>query len=339
MARFNIIQSDPVVYKDQILEFWKEYLPGTPPGRFEWMQTNPAGPAIWFFAFDNDTNELAGTISIMPREMVLEGRIVKAGIVGDFMVSNNYRVFGPALSMQKIVLESMSSYGFDYVYTVPNQASLKMNLHAGYINAVKLVHLIKPVCSAQYLQKYLNDKPSTYIGWVLDIVLKLFSKETYILSSDNCDEIMTVNNSFDVLWNEVQKLEGSLIGNRSVKYIDWRYLKNPVTGFRIIALKRKSDTVLLGYIIFSVINGKVEIYDVLSLKKRYKSKLLKKLIHVARKEKCKAIYMRLAENSLDISDLRRFMFFNANNEISVLVFGEDVSIFSQWCFSEGDRNS
>lgn len=339
MARFNITQSDPVEYKEQILEFWDENLPGTPHGRFEWMQDNPAGPAIWFFAFEENKNELVGTISIMPREMVLNGKIIKVGIVGDFMVSNHYRVFGPALSLQKIVLESMSKYGLDYVYTVPNQASLKMNQRAGYVNSVKLVHLVKPVHSSHYLQKYLNEKMSAYIGYILDFVLKIFSKESWLFSTDHFDEIKIVNGSFDTLWDETQKLETGLIGNHSAEFIDWRYLKNPKLGFRIIALRNKAEGVLLGYVVFSIIDGRVDIYDLISLKKSYKNKLLRKVIHVARRQKCQAIYIRLVEDSLDICNVRKFMFFNARNDISVFVFGEEISIFSQWAFSEGDRNS
>ncbi len=339
MARFNIIQADPVEYKEKILEFWKEYLPGTPPGRFEWMQENPAGPAIWFFAFEENTKRLIGTVSIMPREMVLNGKLVKAGIVGDFMVDNNYRVFGPALSLQKKVIESISTYGFDFIYTVPNQASLKMNERAGYVNAVNLVHFIKPVCSVRYLQKYLNGKLPTYLGYVLDFALKLFSKETYILPAGDFEEITTIDGTFDTIWDELQKFETGLIGSHSAKFINWRYLKNPVSGFRIIALRSKSEGKLLGYIIFSMIDGKIEIYDILSLKKSYKNKLLRKIIHVARREKCRAIYISLVKNSLDIKNIRSFMFFNAKNNISVLAFGEDVSIFSQWSFSESDRNS
>lgn len=339
MARFNIIQSDPVQYKDLILEFWKDNLPGTPPGRFDWMQENPAGPAIWFFAFEETNNELVGTISIMPREMVLNGKLIKAGIVGDFMVSNDYRVFGPALSLQKVVLESMSIYGFDYVYTIPNQASFKMNQRAGYVDAVKLVHFIKPLRSAQYLQKYLNGKLPVYLGYVLDFVLKIFSRESYFLSGRHFDEIKIMNDSFDVIWEEVRKVETGLYGNHSAKYINWRYLRNPLSAFKIIALRSKSGDALLGYIIFSIVNEKIEIYDILSLKNSYKNKLLKKVIHIARREKCQSIYIRLVENSLDLNWVRRFMFFNAKNDISVLVYGEDVSIFNQWAFSEGDRNS
>ena len=338
MARFKIIQVDPAEYKAQILEFWKEYLPGTPPGRFEWMQANPAGPAIWFFAFEGNKKELIGTVSIMPREMVLNKTLIKAGIVGDFMVSKNYRVFGPALMLQKTVLESMPIYGFDYFYTLPNQASVKINKRAGFVDAIKLVHYVKPVHSAQYIQKYLGAKLSSVIGYILDFVLKLFSKETWLYSTGNFDETASVNSSFDDIWDEVQKIGAGITGDHSAKYIDWRYFKNPVSAFRLVTLRSKSESKLLGYIIFSMIDGKIEIYDIISLNSSCKDKLLRKVIHVARREKCKAIYIRLVENSLDVRRLQKFMFFNAKDDVSLLAFGEDVATFNRWAFSDGDRN-
>ncbi|MCW8909309.1 MAG: GNAT family N-acetyltransferase [Gammaproteobacteria bacterium] len=338
MARFKIIQSAPAIYKEQIIDFWNENLPGTPVERFEWMLENPAGSAIWFFAFEEEKNELVGTISIMTRQMFLNKKPLKAGIVGDYMVSKAYRVFGPALSMQKKVLESMSLYGFDYVYTIPNDASLKMNERAGYINAVKLLHFVKPINSSRYFYKYFNSKLSAYIGYVFDFVLRIFSKESYLFSNNQCDEVESANDSFDVLWAEVKNLEKGLIGDHSSDYINWRYFKNPISSFRLLTLRSRSEEKLLGYLVFSIVDDKVDIYDILTLKKSYKDKLLKKVIQLARCEKCQSIYIRLPEVSKDITNLRKFMFFNADNDMAVLVSGKEVSIFNQWLFTEGDRN-
>jgi len=47
MAAFQVVHTkDPSRYREQILRLWDAYLPGTPPGRFDWMiEGNPAGPA------------------------------------------------------------------------------------------------------------------------------------------------------------------------------------------------------------------------------------------------------------------------------------------------------
>ena len=65
MPRFNIKQVDQIDYEKELVEFWSSYLPGTPSDRFKWMNSNPEGPPIWFMAFEEKTNQLAGTISVM----------------------------------------------------------------------------------------------------------------------------------------------------------------------------------------------------------------------------------------------------------------------------------
>ena len=63
MGKFTILKTeDASPYRDQILEFWDEYLAETPPGRFEWMcEGNPAGPATWFIAFEEGMERFSGT--------------------------------------------------------------------------------------------------------------------------------------------------------------------------------------------------------------------------------------------------------------------------------------
>lgn len=338
MTRFSIIQTDPVDQKENILEFWKEYLPGTPEGRFEWMLSNPAGPAIWFFAFNENNNELVGTISIMPREMIFNGKLIRAGIVGDYMVKKDYRVFGPALSLQKKVINSMSDFGIDYIYTIPNEASLQMNLRAGYTNAVKLIHFARPINTEHYLQKYINKNLSVYIGRVVDYILRFLSKESYIVTNGQMNEISSLDDSFNTIWNDIRSFETNLLGDHSINFIKWRYLNNPLSDFRIITFRSRYDNQLLGYIIFSLEDNRVEIYDILALNNIHKDRLIKELIKTGRREHCKSIYIRMHEDSSYNNNLRKFMFFNANDDMSVLAFGDDVSIFKRWIFTEGDRN-
>ena len=156
MPKFRIITGGPSRYKEEIARFWREYLPGTPPERFDWMRTNPAGPAIWFFAIEEKTSTLAGTISLMPKDMLVDGSPVRACIMGDYMIGGRYRVFGPALDLQKAVTKDFSNLGFRFIYTVPNQASIKIIERMGFVEMMRLRTLIKPVKALPYLKKYVN---------------------------------------------------------------------------------------------------------------------------------------------------------------------------------------
>ncbi len=303
------------------------------------MQENPAGEAIWYFAFDEENRTLAGTISITPRNMILNGKHIKAGIVGDYMIGDQYRVFGPALGLQKMVIDSMSKYGFDCIYTIPNIASKKMAQRAGYVCVAELMHFVKPVLTALYIRKYLNNRASELIGLVLDFMLKLISKDTYIKLDGCYEEALTIDASFDVLWKKVKKNTTGLIGDHSAEYIDWRYLKNPNNNYHILTHRKKPEGELLGYLVFSMNNGKIEIYDIISSGISSKERLLGKIIHIARKDNCKSIYIRLSKSSQFINNISKYIFYNARNDIELYAVSDDVSCFEKWEYSEGDRNT
>jgi len=338
MARFKIIHADPSSYKEQILQFWDEYLPGTPPERFEWMQSNPAGPAIWFLAFGGESNQLAGTLSIMPREMSLNGQIIKAGIMGDFMTGSQYRAFGPALDLLKTVIQKKTDLGFQFIYTTPTPESIKLAQRVGFKDIVKLYYLAKPIYVTYYLKKYMNTSVAKFVAPITEQVLKLTSKETYTLAKGHFEEVTTIDESFGVLWNKIKSDETGLIVNHSSAYLYWRYFKNPLYKFRVLTYRSDSKGEFLGYIIFSLRDKKMDIFEIITLQKDSADKLLKKIILIARREECQAIYFRLSETNLFINKLRQFGFYDTKDNGCILFFGKNNSLYDQWSFFEGDRN-
>ncbi|MCK4708459.1 MAG: hypothetical protein KAU21_07565, partial [Gammaproteobacteria bacterium] len=158
MAKFEIILSDPLKYKNEIIQFWEDYLTGTGAGRFDWMQNNPAGSSIWLLAFEMDSKELAGMISIMLHEVLIEGEKIRSGIVGDFMISNKYRVFGPALPLLKAAVGSKDSLDLDFLYTVPNPASMKLTARVGFSERIKMCHFVRPIKTESYIASRVKNK-------------------------------------------------------------------------------------------------------------------------------------------------------------------------------------
>lgn len=338
MERFNIIQSDPEKYKETIQEFWQENLPGTPLDRIDWMQNNPSGPSVWYLAFDKENTRLVGTISIMPRKMLLRGEEICAGIVGDFMVDKKYRVFGPALNLQKLVIEKMAENGFDFMYTIPNAASISIMQRVGYSRKKKLMSFVKPLHNQKYVEKYLHGGMTWLIGAATDLVLKLISKETYRQTHGIFQEVKKIDESFNELWRKITKQDKRLIGDFSAEYINWKYGDNPEGNFRILTYRKNQESKLSGCIVFSSVNEKMTIFNIFSINKRCWNSLLAYLIKMARKEKFQAIYIRLSENDPRMHAIRKYLFFNAKDEIELYSFGIDEAVLTAWDYSEGDRN-
>jgi hypothetical protein len=339
MERFHVTQADPVKYKEQIIKFWEEYLPGTPAQRFDWLNNgNPAGPAIWFFAHDCKNNELAGVISIMPKEIIIEGRTIRGGILGDFMVSNKYRVFGPNLQLPKTVLSRLSDFGFNFAYTIPNPESEKILKRVGFKNAGVIHSLVKPLKTRHYLNKYLSSFAGRFMSPFADIGLRIISRETYISAAGVFEETSVIDETFDLLWDKIKLQQPHMIGDHNPSYITWRYLQNPLYKFRVLTYKEEFKGDLLGFIVFTIVQGKLYIFDIIAVSRTYIHKLLKKIVSIGWNENCLSINIDVFETNPLLPILKSFRFFDARGDIAVYSFGEQITSFQNCHFLAGDRN-
>ena len=339
MSKFIILPKDPLTYKEQILKFWETYLPGTPPARFEWMnQGNPAGPGIWYFAFNRKNNELAGMISVMPKEIFLKGQTVKAGVLGDLMVDDKYRVFGPILDLPKTALSDGSKYGFRFFYTIPNHASEQIMNRIGFRKLAVLGHFVKVLRMKSYLEKHITSGLASLFATPMDLGLSLISKETYISRQGFFEEVMAIDESFDDLWMRVTKSTSTPIGDHGSGYLHWKYLQNPTYPCRIISFRRERQNPLEGYLVFTLQGQVMEILDLVFGEPEAMGKLLKRAIQIGFRGGCKAIYFTMSSHASLAREIRRFGFLNGSDDISLLGYGEGIEAMMNWNFMAGDRN-
>jgi len=338
MKKFVVKKSDPTRYKGEIIEFWKNYLPGTPAERFDWMNDNPDGRPIWYLAFEENENRLVGTISVMPRVMCVHGESVCAGIVGDFMVSSSYRVFGPALTMQRTVVSSYKSNNIDFIYTLPNKSAQKLGEKAGFQKASDLNYYIKPISASYYLTKYVNNTLANLMTPVVSLLLKLVAKETYIISKGHFQEIKDVDGSFNKFWEMIKQRKKGLVGNHSIEYLKWRYLNNPELIFRIITYREKPENRMLGYIVFTVNDNSLEIYDLVAIQKKHEDRLMKKVVSIAREDGNRSISIRISARNDYYRRVKYFGFFKTKSDVCVLTHGMKDALISDWAYVEGNRN-
>ena len=338
MSKFQIIRTDPVQFKTQILDFWDKYLPGTPPARFEWLKHgNPAGPAIWLFAIESDNNEIAGMMSIMPKDMIRTGRIIRAGILGDFMIHSKYRVFGPNLMLLKTALADRTELGFALLYTVPNAHSVPLIKRAGANSVGNFKNFVKPLEAKHYLRKHMDPFSQRLLAPFVDTGLRLISKDTYLSSKGFFEEISGIDESFDLLWNIVK---GSLVmaGDHSSSYLEWKYLLNPHHGFRVLTIKERAGGSLLGFVVFTVDQNRLNIYDMAALNKASVNQLLMKIVLIGRAENCISINVSIFETNPLMPSFRSFRFLDAKTDFVVFSSGEEQWPGSGCYLFSGDRN-
>ena len=325
MSKFQIIRADPVQFKAQILAFWDKYLPGTPPARFEMLgEGNPAGPAIWFFALDNK-NEFAGMVSVMPKNVFVNGKPLRAGILGDYVIDSKYRVFGPMLLLLKSAVAEISDQHFNFLYTIPNAQSELIIKRIGAHKVGSFKSFVKPLNTKHYLSKYVGPSLQGLLAPFLNAGLTMLSRETYTPSRGVLEECSELDKSLDTLWDSV-KGRFNMSGDHGLAFLKWKYIKNPLYGFfRVLTLKERTGGRLKGFIIFNIEQGKLNIHDILATDKASINELLKGIIRIGRRENCISINIEIFYTNLLLPSLRSFGFFDAKDDFRVFCISKRLA--------------
>jgi hypothetical protein len=167
--------------------------------------------------------------------------------------------------------------------------------------------------------------------------LRLCSRETFCSTQGTVMETTEIDASFDLLWNKIKKTQSGIVRDLSSAYLNWRYFKNPLYKFRVLTYRIHPQGELLGYIFFTINDNRLEIYDLFSLKRNYAYMLLKKITHIAREEKCIAIYSRILETNPWLTTLKACNFFDAKDDALVFFHGQELHD-KEWYFFSGERN-
>lgn len=339
MSKFKIIKRNPHQFKKQILEFWEKYLPGTPANRLDWMGKNPAGAAIWLFAIEQKTGKLAGIISLLPKKLFLDNKIIRAGILGDFMLHPEYRAFGPALDLLKAAIALQGQGKFDFLYTIPNLKSKKIAERAGFKSVGQLYTLMRPQETVFWLEKYMSPVAAKVLQWPAMLAVKILSRETYVYCRGDFVELDWSDSSFDVFAEQWKKDQsGMLTGDHQLSYLKWRYLENPESNFRIITFRKHETGDLLGFFVVSIKNNRLEIYDLVAAESRYIYTMIKKITDISKSENCRGVYGVMFDKNPLMTFARKCCFFDIKDDAEIFTSPGSSEDISQWYFTSADRN-
>lgn len=339
-SKYKFICTDaPFLYKEQILEFWAKYLPGTPLNRFEWMASgNPAGATWWVLAILEENNQLVGTITLFPKSLIQNGREIKAACLGDFMIDSHHRVFGPALALMKKAVGKAQELEFKIVYTFPNKHTIKLAQKSGLSNKKGLCCFVKPIKTRHYLEKKINPIVARLLAPFFDYGQQLLTKELTTSSAGFFQEHQSFEKTFDILYEHTIKKSKELISNRTSDYLNWKYISNQNCNLKVISYSNDTNSNILGYSIYSIEGLRIVVIDIFPYNDPVLSKLISKIITIARKNSCHAInFITLSESHI-VNKLKLFGFIPADPNLGLYYKINDNLSIDTWEFLEGDRN-
>ena len=94
------------------------------------------------------------------------------------------------------------------------------------------------------------------------------------------EETETFGNEFDLFWERLKTCGYGVLAKRDASFLAWRYMDNPSMKFRVLVCRQRDSGNLLGYVIFSINDCKVDIYDVQFLQAKIKYLHIPRLKHI-----------------------------------------------------------
>jgi hypothetical protein len=264
---YTITQANMNKDRSDIIGLLKNVFSEAPEERLSWIyQNNPQGAAACWLARTSADNRLIGATTLFARRLWIDGAPHLVGVAGDFAVVKEHRAFGPALALKKAALSGAGEGEFDLIYSFPNSASRAVLLRAGYATLGRVARFTRLLKSRSYFQK--RCRPAVLapvLGAAVDAAMSC--RYEWFGGWETADylgeEVDAFDERFDALWQEARRGH-RIIGERTRRFLRWRFAESPHHAYKTFASVRKSDRRLTGYIVYYDEGDVVCIADLLS---------------------------------------------------------------------------
>jgi hypothetical protein len=190
---------------------------------------------------------VVGTAGVGLRRLRVGGPTVVAGLASDFAVDPEHRSLGPAMMLQRAVLETLDD-GVDVIYGLPNAKALPVFKRLGYSADAALTRYVKVLA----VERYLTGVPGPRVGrkiiaGVVDPVLRVGSPETWRpRRGRTLVELATFDERFDELWARTADAFG-VACERTASFLRWRYDACPLLSYTTLGLIERGGERLAAY--------------------------------------------------------------------------------------------
>ena len=218
------------------------------PTFFDWQYLdNPDGEAIVITAKDDEKNNcIIGIESILPMNLMINQKIVKASLSCNSYIDPNYRKKGIFSKLISFAKNESTINDISCIYGVANDNSFNLFRKKNSHEISDLPILFRPM------------RLSNYFSFPISNFLHLFDNIWKIKKNYNSNIVQFndyFDESFEVLCKKVNE-RIPIIKHRTKEYLNWRYKDHPTREYKTFVLKENS--ILEGYIVTrkTNLNGK-----------------------------------------------------------------------------------
>jgi GNAT superfamily N-acetyltransferase len=127
----------------EIHAFWLRQIKGFSDEHFDkYYRRNPLGRPTFVVARD-DAGALVGAAALHPTEMLVAGDVRRGAVAGDFAVAEQLRGLGPAVALQRRLLEHAADSNLEFSFGLPNAAARAVLRRVGYRDLGRFERLVR----------------------------------------------------------------------------------------------------------------------------------------------------------------------------------------------------
>lgn len=318
---YRIEQADPRADSQQIKQLWRRNYDTFPEGRYEWMyEKNPSETAC--FLLKDNNNATIGAVGATTRIFNCEGSTLSAMQAVDFVVDKAHRTAGPAILLQKAIIDYCKDRGIDFVYGFPLKSAEVIHRRLGYISGGVLGRWVKIIHSGYKLKHIYPKLPALKsISQTIDFALKVASKENWHkpkakYETKTCSYLDAGIND---LWRRTEHIRnGAVVGERTSEYLDWRFRAQTCLSPHAVYVTGSGGNIH-AYAICEEKNGVAQIRDIFYDDSESLVELIARMIREWRKSEIAAISINCVGDSAVTRVLTQFGFVTRPSETVAVV--------------------
>jgi hypothetical protein len=219
--------------------------------RFEWLyKRNPHGAVRVWLASDND--DIIATAAAFPRRAYISKIERLVWVLGDFCVSGRHRTLGPAVALQRALLQACDRSGVPASYDFPSSAMTAVYKRLNIEPSGRMIRMAKVLRVDSKARERISNE------WLKKTVVPLGNAILQVTSAafdPSVDKTLKISlqdgscgPEFDGLAQRVG-VSFDFCVRRSADYLNWRYFENSYKKHGLMTAER--DGALLGFVIFS----------------------------------------------------------------------------------------
>jgi len=255
-------KGDPRLYREEVIALFERHGNRRFRERFDCYYSNNGQdrPTSWLLR-SRGSGRLLGLCTVVPRKFRCGSAVLKGGVLGNLLVDRESRKTLGALNLVYAAKSLVIRKEIDVLLGITNSQSRQLALRLGFhflgfwdihVRVFRPSDLLRSSFSrlASLLKPFL-DWPARHIvsEWSTTRI-----KDFPIME-------LRQNELSDIPIETWASSDGSLVAERSIAYLRWRFLKNPFRQCRVLGLVDPRSEKVCGHLVVTSGSGVVRIWD------------------------------------------------------------------------------